>query len=89
MITDHDLYQALGHMPHGRQVAYCGMFHSEITEGVLQEIRTTVHHSRVLGTDRFKDDLERVLARRLRPAKAGRPRKSPLPRTAHDHTAHL
>jgi putative transposase len=88
VITDHDLYQALGHTPQERQEAYRGMFHAEITEGVLQEIRTTVHQSRVLGTERFKDVIERVLARRIRPGKAGRPRKAPPCRTAHDRTVH-
>jgi hypothetical protein len=64
------------------------MFHPDRAEGVLREIRTTVHQCRVLGTERFKDVIERVLARRIRPGKAGRPRKAPLPRTTHDRTAH-
>lgn len=88
VIADHDLYQALGHTPHERQVAYRAMFHPAIAEGVLQEIRTTVHQCRVLGSERFKDVIERVLARRIRPGKAGRPRKTPPPQTAHDRTTH-
>ncbi len=88
VIADHDLYQALGHTPHERQVAYRAMFHPAIAEGVLQEIRTTVHQCRVLGSERFKDVIERVLARRIRPGKAGRPRNTPPPQTAHDCTTH-
>lgn len=87
VITDHALYQALGRTPHERQGAYRALFHDDIAEGVLQEIRTAVHHCRVLGTERFKDVIERVLARRIRPGKAGRPRKAPPSQTAHDPTA--
>jgi len=88
VITDHERYLALGRTPHERQVAYGALFHPAIVEGVLQEIRSTVHQCRVLGSERFKDVIERVLARRIRPGKAGRQRKAPPPQTAHDRTAH-
>jgi C4-dicarboxylate-specific signal transduction histidine kinase len=44
-----------------------------------QGIITTLQQGRILGTERFKDAIENVLARRVRPGKAGRPRQAPSP----------
>jgi putative transposase len=77
VITDHSLYHALGSTPDERQAAYRGLFEEVLDARVLQDIRTTLHQSRVLGTERFKDAIEEPLARRVRPGRPGRPRQSP------------
>lgn len=84
LVLDHPLYLALGRTPPERHGAYRTLCQQHLDTDVLQEIRATVHRSRVLGTDRFKDTIEAVLARRVRPGKAGRPRNPP--RTATTHT---
>jgi putative transposase len=84
VITDHALYLALGRTAHKRHAAYQEICRPHLDAHVLQEIRATVHQSRVLGTDHFKDAMETALARRLRPGKAGRPRKVPSPAPSHD-----
>jgi putative transposase len=66
----------LGGIPQERQQAYQALFQGQLSAGLVQEIRTTLQQGRVLGTDRFKDAIETVLARRVRPGKAGRPRTS-------------
>jgi putative transposase len=81
IITDHALYMALGSTPQERLMAYRALCQDHLHASLLQEIRTTLHQSRVLGTERFKDAIETVLARRVRPGKAGRPRKMPSSQT--------
>ena len=76
VVKDHALYHALGRTPHERRRAYRDLCQQHLDAHVLQVIRTTVHRSRVLGTERFKDAIEAALARRVRPEKAGRPRKT-------------
>jgi putative transposase len=75
VITDHDLYLALGRTLQERHTAYRALCQERLHQGMLQEIRATIHQGRVLGTESFKDTIEAALARRIRPGKAGRPRK--------------
>ena len=75
MATDHELYRALGRTPQERQSAYRALFQGTLDEGELQDLRSTLNQCRVLGTERFKDTIERVLLRRVRSGKAGRPRQ--------------
>jgi putative transposase len=81
IITDHALYLALGSRPQERRTVYRALCQEHLHASLLQEIRATVHQGRVLGTERFKDAIETVLARRVRPGKAGRPRKTPSSQT--------
>ena len=83
MVEDHALYLALGRTPRKRRLVYRDLCQQPLDANVLQEIRATVHQSRVLGTERFKDDIEAALARCVRPGKAGRPRKTPHSETTH------
>jgi hypothetical protein len=43
---------------------------------VLGEIRDNLNQCRALGSERFKDKIEAALHRKVRPGKAGRPRKT-------------
>ncbi len=75
VITEHAGYLALGRIAAERQAAYRALCRHPIDAGLVDEIRRTLHQSRVLGTERFKDAIEAALARRVRPGKPGRPRK--------------
>jgi putative transposase len=77
VVTDHPLYLALGRTSAERQAAYRDLFRQAIDPAHLAEIRETVQRSGVLGTERFKDELEAALSRPVRPGKPGRPRKRP------------
>jgi putative transposase len=81
VITDHALYLALGNTLQERHMSYRALCQDHLHAGMLQEIRVALHQGRVLGTERFKDSIEAVLARRVRPGKAGRPRKPLSPPT--------
>jgi len=87
IITDHALYLALGCTPQERHTAYRALCQEHLHQSLLQEIRGTGHQSRVLGTESFKDTIEAALARRVRPGKAGRPRKQPRVERMCDGTA--
>jgi putative transposase len=75
VVTDHPLYRALGRTKAERQAAYRAQFRHGIDAGRLRDIRESVQRCGVLGTERFKDQLEAALSRRVRPGKPGRPRK--------------
>ena len=46
----------------------------------LQEIRESLNQCRVLGSERFKDEIEAALSRRVRPGKPGRPKTKVEPK---------
>ena len=73
LITPHPQYLALGRDSHERSRAYKELFHAHLDGSLLNEIRTTLNQEYALGGDRFKDEIERHLERRVRPGQPGRP----------------
>ena len=65
---------ALGQEPEERGKAYIELFRDHVDEE-LPAIRAEINRSGILGGERFKDEIEAALARRVRPGVAGRPRK--------------
>lgn len=51
------------------------LFDDAIAESELHSIRQASNACGVLGNERFKDQIEAMLDRRVRPEKAGRPKK--------------
>jgi putative transposase len=79
VIVDHPLYVALGKDARERALAYRELFREQIDdENELKMIRSEVNRSGVLGGERFKDEIEVALDRRVRPGKAGRPRATQI-----------
>lgn len=76
IIRDHPLYLALGTTPEERALAYRELFRRRIDDRELEEIRRSVNVGLVLGADPFKNEIERIVARRVRPGRCGRPRKT-------------
>ena len=52
---------------------YCALFSELVEENLLEEIRASVNKGMAIGNDRFKDEIEILTGRRLRPKKTGRP----------------
>ena len=75
-ITAHRLYQRLAKTPEERQKAYRSLFRSRIPEQTLEEIRESTNKAWVLGSSRFKRQIERKLNRRVVPRQRGGDRKS-------------
>ncbi len=52
---------------------YHALFSAHVEDNLLTEIREGVNKGMALGNDRFKDDVEKLTGRRLKPNKVGRP----------------
>lgn len=72
LIEDHLLYIALGNTDETRRAAYCALFKYQLDDAEITEIRTSLNKGLAVGTERFKDQIETVLARSVRPGQAGR-----------------
>jgi putative transposase len=75
LLSAHAEYAALAHTPPDRQRMYRGLFTSDVVADLIDDVRNSVNRGRPLGGDDFASRIERVLDRRIRPAKRGRPAK--------------
>lgn len=75
LCTPHPLYLELGASPDERLLAYRGLFAAHIDEQSLITIRKATNAGMVLGSELFKDQIEKQARRRVRPKRAGRPSK--------------
>jgi putative transposase len=75
-LSTHPLYWALGNTPFAREAAYAEMVHRGLGMQQMGAILDAVWHGWVLGEPAFIDAMQRDTARRLQPARPGRPRKS-------------
>lgn len=76
LITGHEEYLRLGIHEIARQMAYRELFETTISNSKLKEIRLASNQQWVLGSKRFKKDIERKLQRRVSPSPRGGDRKS-------------
>ncbi len=75
MHTPHDLYLALGNDTRERLEAYRELFVAHVDRELLSKIRQATRMGLALGSERFKDDIEALCGRRVRPGVMGRPRR--------------
>jgi len=76
LITPHIEYIRLDKAAESRQAAYRQLFKHRIPESGLQEVREATNKAWVLGNDRFKQRIQKQLARRVEPNAKGGDRKS-------------
>ena len=69
----HYEYLQLGDDSVDRQRNYRELFAHEVEGELLTEIRDSTHKGMAIGNERFKDELESLTGRRLKPGKRGRP----------------
>lgn len=74
LVKPHMLYQRLGQWQGERQAVYRALFEAPLEDSVIEEIRRLTNGNYALGDNRFKEEMEIMLQRRARPARAGRPR---------------
>lgn len=73
-IIDHPVFMALGRDEKERAEAYRGLLHHSADHADdIRHIRRETNRGGAVGSDQFKDRIERELARRVRPGKSGRP----------------
>lgn len=75
-VEDHAEYLALGATAEERQKAYRELFRHQIDDTELQAIRSAANLCVPLGSDRFKQQVERRLKQRISYRPRGRPRKA-------------
>lgn len=74
ILSEHAMYRALAKSAKARQMAYRCLFSDAISPKMIKRIRDTTNACLVLGNNRFKNDIERMLGRSVRPKKPGRPK---------------
>lgn len=75
VLTPHPEYAELGDNPDARATAYRVLFGEALDESTLDDIRRSARECRAFGSEAFKDDIERRLARPVRQLRPG-PRSS-------------
>lgn len=65
LITDHPLYTTLGSDEAQRRAAYRALFRAHLDEEALSEIRKASSRGLPLGSDRFREQVEVALGRRV------------------------
>ncbi len=74
LITSHPLYDSLGKDVHERQQAYRELFRHQLEPGLVDQIRHATNGNYALGTEKFREEIEKALGRRVSPGQAGRPK---------------
>jgi len=77
LITPHPIFLALGPDEVSRRAAYLALFHGELEQMELEEIRTSANAGYALGNERFRKEMAVALGRRAGPGKPGRPNEVP------------
>jgi putative transposase len=75
IISDHSLYNELDNNKKSRLACYRELFLTDIEKEALQAIRKAINFSMPLGNNRFQEEVEEVLKRKVGYAKRGRPIK--------------
>ena len=77
LVSAHNEYRRLGNNVAERCAAYRSLFNAQIPKQSLEEIRISANKNWVLGSDYFKERIEKNLNRRAAPLNRGGDRKSP------------
>lgn len=77
LVTNHSVYLSLASSAEQRLVAYRALFAGAIEPELLKLVRDTTNACQILGNERFKDKIESMLGRAVRPGRPGRPRQRP------------
>lgn len=76
VITDHALYWSLGNTPFEREATYRSQVEHGLDEQEVRQLSEATLKGWPLGSDQFKQALERQTQRRVRPSRRGRPIRS-------------
>jgi len=75
LITPHNIYKNLGITEGDRLSSYRQLFRQQLSSKMLTDIRDSTNKGWVLGSDSFKDKVEKLTDRRTKPKAKGRPKK--------------
>ena len=77
LLREHATYTALAATVAARRAAYRDLFGPGLTVEQVETIRDATQRGWVPGNDRFRQQVERALGRRVDPPRRGRPPKAP------------
>lgn len=75
LISQHSVYKGLGIDSMDRQMIYRELFQHALEPRITNEIRVSTNGNFVLGSQKFQEEIERQLGRRVAKGKPGRPIK--------------
>lgn len=81
LLREHATYTALGATVSARRAAYRELFGPGLTDEQVETIRDATQRGWVSGTDRFRQQVERALGRRVEPPRRDRPPKASTDKT--------
>ena len=73
LCTPNPEYLKLSKRKDARMRRYRALFNAHVEGELLTEIRSGLNKGMALGNDQFKDEMEKLTGRRLKPQKVGRP----------------
>lgn len=76
LVTQHGLYRRLAKEDKERRIAYRELVKVPMEAELIDEIRECTNKGWALGKGRFKEQIERLAARRVAPLPKARPKKS-------------
>jgi len=76
LVKPHELYLELGDTDKERRDVYQGLFQTHIGEQDVADIRASWQTGTPLGNDRFREEIEAVLGKKVGYHKRGRPAKN-------------
>jgi len=71
LLTPHETYLNLGKCDQDRTLEYRNLFTIQIDEVLLKDIRASVNKGLALGSEQFKNEIERLTGRRVTPGRRG------------------
>ena len=75
LVTPHGLYKRLGRNQTARQAAYRELFRTSLAPEQVHDIRAAWQTGTPLGNDRFREQIEAAVNKKVGYARRGRPRK--------------
>ena len=75
LVTPHALYKRLGRNQTARQAAYRELFRASLAPEQVHDIRAAWQTGTPLGNDRFREQIEAAVNKKVGYARRGRPRK--------------
>ena len=75
LLIAHRLYTSLGTDPATRQKAYRTLFRDTLSDAQLTRLRDNTNACTIIGNDRFKEQIAKMLGRAVPTGKRGRPKK--------------
>ena len=76
LCTPHQIYLSISQNPQARQASYRALFQHHLDAKMISDIRHATNKGMVIGSDTFKDQIEKLTGKSMHPKKIGRPFKA-------------